>query len=131
MEKHPATHRIKDINHPKLRQVRTGPIDIHHWEALQTNGNGQKTLFYDRGMSWEDLQTLYAESLEGDAVRDTIKYWPQSAKYRQVHTSITKDPGLPTFTHGTGWFADAVNSANSYYGSNRLLLHPGEYANNK
>jgi hypothetical protein len=130
MEKHPVARKITDINHPMLVQVRNSSVDLTHFERLQAR-NGQKTLYYPRNMSFPELQHQYAETLMGDPIQDAIQRWPMASKYRRMNTTTIKDPDLPTFTHGTGWYRQAVQSSNLHYGKNRLLLDPGQYANSK
>jgi hypothetical protein len=128
MEKHPGIRKVFSENDQRMVQIRSGPIDTHHLEVLQTQNAGQKTLYYDRGLSFPEIQRLYAEATHADPLRTAIESFPLEARNRRMNTAMEPQTNLPTFTHATGWYKEAIDSATNRYGRNRLLLDPERYA---
>lgn len=130
MYNHPHVAKLEK-NHPKVRQARRAPIEIHLLELQQSQNAGHRELFYPRtGVSLPDLQHRYGELLNGNPVKDSIEKFPQAARNRRIDLAQGKNTYLPTFTHSTGWFEDSLKSSHRYYGSNRFVLHPDRRAEN-
>ncbi len=127
---HPAIRKL-DPNHPTVRQARRAPIESNILELQQSQNAGHRDLFYPRGLSFPEVQQHYGELLHGNPVKDSIEKFPQAQRNKLINLSHTKNTALPTFTHSTGWFEQAIKSSQAAYGTNRFILRPDKYAANR
>lgn len=127
-----ATARVIPINHPRAIEARRGNMNwdiMRNWNNRYPDYTPIEDLPQNLPMSWPEMQLYYAATLQPDEHKLQRELNAKS-RNRQIQMShVSPDDAAVLFTHGSGWFKQAIQSDVRVYGYNRFHLEPSRFTN--